>query len=450
MATALKVGSEEARRDWCKLCTFERKCLEESGRKLWTSDDELEVVVEGFLKLRNANGNAIFTGKLGKPEHKTRYAAPFAFRLATIDSELLNFLQNDPTLPRSAEEMKRAFKFEGATKKAKQLSDGNKVQLMCNTGGARRHKKSNGLDATAPAPAALTAFARAFKEVNRDALLQLHLRLIERLSTLGNSELGENGKKLRDMTADDFVENVFHFVMLQPMAPQSYREDHKHCDGGASIIHVGLSLYGERHLRFWEKDVDEPYEVRLPPGSVYISSPACFSHQVVHRDVQADPEQLMAFDGLSSAHCKLAVQFRCSLWNDNRATNPPASPIAAFQAAAEVIATWLAGAALRLPSKASCEALAPQKRVPAESISFTRACSAAARFRREQKPKRGVGTVQTPREDLLKRRRRQQHVSAAPSSGPMASCSTSPRAVAPVLQYAGGAATHTDRATHDL
>ena len=396
-------------------------------------DGQPAMAADGFCTLRNAHGSAIFKGKLGKPEHKKKnYAARFAFRNCTIDSEVLEWMQNDPTLPRSAEEMKRAFKFDGASHKAKQLSDGNKVQLMCNTGGARRSKRCNGLDATAPAPAALTAFARAFKEVNRDALLQLHQRLIERLSTLGDSELGGNGKKLRDMTAEAFIEKVFHFVMLQPMVPQSYREDHKHCDGGASIIHMGLSLYGERHLRFWEKDVDEPYEIRLPPGSVYVSSPACFSHQVVHCDGQADPEQLMAFDGLNSAHCKLAVQFRCSLWNDNRATNPPASPIAAFQAAADVIATWLASAALRLPSKASCEALAAQTNAPAESIGLARACSAAARFRREQKRKRGVGAVQAPREGLLKRQRRQQNVTAAPSSDPTAaSCSTSPRAVAP-------------------
>jgi len=130
---------------------------------------------------------------------------------------------------------------------------------------------------------------------------------------------------------------------------------------------MGLSLYGERWLRFWEKDVDAPHEICLPPGSVYISSPACFSHQVVHRDGQAGP-QLMDFRGLNSAHCKLAVQFRRSLWNDNRATNPPASPIAAFQAAGEVIAEWLAIAALRLPSKASCEAtLEAQKRRMASS-----------------------------------------------------------------------------------
>ena len=46
IASALKAGSEEARRDWCKVCALQRKLLEESGRKLWTSDDEFEVVAE--------------------------------------------------------------------------------------------------------------------------------------------------------------------------------------------------------------------------------------------------------------------------------------------------------------------------------------------------------------------------------------------------------------------
>ena len=44
MVSALKFGSMAARRDWAKVCTLERELLEESGSKLWTSDDECEVV----------------------------------------------------------------------------------------------------------------------------------------------------------------------------------------------------------------------------------------------------------------------------------------------------------------------------------------------------------------------------------------------------------------------
>ena len=43
IASALEAGSMAARRDWAKVCTLERELLKESGGKLWTSDDELEV-----------------------------------------------------------------------------------------------------------------------------------------------------------------------------------------------------------------------------------------------------------------------------------------------------------------------------------------------------------------------------------------------------------------------
>jgi hypothetical protein len=63
MATAIRAGSEEARRDWCKLCTLERKLLEESGGKLWTTDDELEIKIEVLCEKRERvieiNGRSI-------------------------------------------------------------------------------------------------------------------------------------------------------------------------------------------------------------------------------------------------------------------------------------------------------------------------------------------------------------------------------------------------------
>ena len=63
IASALKAGSEEARRDWCKVCALDRRLLEESGRKLWTSDDELEIKIEVLCEKRERvieiNGRSI-------------------------------------------------------------------------------------------------------------------------------------------------------------------------------------------------------------------------------------------------------------------------------------------------------------------------------------------------------------------------------------------------------
>ena len=64
------------------------------------------------------------------------------------------------------------------------------------------------------------------------------------------------------------------------------------------------------------------------------------------------PSDLMAFTGLSSNLVKYAVQIRCQVFLQARGTTPPASPLVAFQAAAEVVAHWLVEAKLRLPSLA--------------------------------------------------------------------------------------------------
>lgn len=144
---------------------------------------------------------------------------------------------------------------------------------------------------------------------------------------------------------------MFDLVMLQVMVPEQHRDDDKHCDGGASLLHIGLSLHGRRRLRVWEIDREQPYEFTLEEGVVYLSSPACFSHQPLHRDDPADASSLKAFEGLDERMCKWAVQFRCALFMENRASCPPASPIRPFQSVAEVVAKWLAGMKVLLPSR---------------------------------------------------------------------------------------------------
>ena len=149
--------------------------------------------------------------------------------------------------------------------------------------------------------------------------------------------------------------------MIQAMKPSSFREDPRHSDGGASLVHLGLSLFGNRSLRIWGHGSAQPQQLDWTRGDVYISNPGAFEHQVVHRDV---PEKstygdfdkplpdLLDFGGMGP--CKVAVQLRCSVFKRNRGTNPPASPIIAFQAASAVVA-WLVEAELRLPSLAECQ-----------------------------------------------------------------------------------------------
>ena len=74
--------------------------------------------------------------------------------------------------------------------------------------------------------------------------------------------------------------------MIQVMQPSDRREDPRHCDGGASLLHMALGLFGERVLCVWEKNAHEPREMKQRCGDAYISNPGAVEHQVVHRDVE--------------------------------------------------------------------------------------------------------------------------------------------------------------------
>ena len=53
--------------------------------------------------------------------------------------------------------------------------------------------------------------------------------------------------------------------------------------------------------------------------------------------------------------CKVAVQFRSSVFSKNRGTKPPAKPMAAYKAASAAVARWLAETTFEQPTLADCE-----------------------------------------------------------------------------------------------
>lgn len=141
----------------------------------------------------NVSGSRIFIGKLGKPQHKTKNKAKFAFLEGRLPQDVLTLLQSDPELPRTATDMKKRYKYDRATDTAKAKSSGKKLQLMGNAGGGRA-QGANGLDTSRPAPAMLAAFAKAVKTVNRGALRELCRLLKQAMSAYSDQELGENGR----------------------------------------------------------------------------------------------------------------------------------------------------------------------------------------------------------------------------------------------------------------
>ena len=90
----------------------------------------------------------------------------------------------------------------------------------------------------------LLAWGEAFKEINEPWLVQLGTELRRAFADVGEDQLGDNGKELANTDPKSWINK---FVVLQAMKTDP-GIDELHFDGGASLIHMGLTLYGRRRL----------------------------------------------------------------------------------------------------------------------------------------------------------------------------------------------------------
>ena len=89
------------------------------------------------------------------------------------------------------------------------------------------------------------------------------------------------------------------------------REDPRHYDGGASLLHMGITLYGQRRMELH----GQGDSVNICPGNVYIGNLCAVEHQIFHEEKHKRAEQLNTAtgDGL-----KVAIMLRTSLFSHCR------------------------------------------------------------------------------------------------------------------------------------
>ena len=197
--------------------------------------------------------------------------------------------------------------------------------------------------------------SRAFVRVNSAPIEDLAARIQRSLADLPPDVLeNKNAKHLLETPPSEWL---FKFVMIQIMRPGD-RRDKRHVDGGASLLHLGLSVFGHRTLVFWEEGRDQPHRATQTAGDMYLSSPALFEHQVLHED--ADGDGLLPMDDMGP--CKVALQLRCNIFSHNRATTPPAGPTELRLAAGRAVLEWLTTASLILPNRTDVEQCLGQAR----------------------------------------------------------------------------------------
>jgi hypothetical protein len=120
--------------------------------------------------------------------------------------------------------------------------------------------------------------------------------------------------------AEDFADNAFVYASVQVLKVGA-REDGWHTDGGTSLLHAAVTVFGSRTLLV---KLEDGSCISLPqrPGSFYVGNLCALSHNVSHDDHAAG--SLRA--GPASEQVQIAVMLRSDVFRGARARRINASP----------------------------------------------------------------------------------------------------------------------------
>ena len=171
----------------------------------------------------------------------------------------------------------------------------------------------NGLEIKEPLPCArLQAWMRAWKSCNAASLAQLAVTASNSVRMLMKSgKCRKNAQHFLDTPHPSWclVAGQLH-IFEEP----GQLEEPSHHDGGASILHMGVTLSGRRRLRCFAAGAEGEYQdMPQMPGSVYLGTLTGCLHQVLHDTPRASSETLQGHS--------ITLMARTSLFPHNRARN---------------------------------------------------------------------------------------------------------------------------------
>ena len=264
---------------------------------------------------------------------------PFTLVSGILDRKLINWLQNDPFWTKLVSqepppkkqcmtEAEAAFKFEGG---GHVTNEAPGCKTFCNT------------DQSKPFPAErVSQFVQEFRRVNEKWLMQLTTETRAALDQLPEEVLGENGHDFYDscFSATSFVYGVFQRMKASP------RLDPEHFDGGASLLHAGLTIWGRRRMEYQLEGNIDWHGLEMEAGSFYVGNLSSVLHRVVHGEVsraegiitrEADWIIAVMLHSDASRHARARMQ-----------SKPP--PTDVYDIVNDVVARRLARVPLVLPS----------------------------------------------------------------------------------------------------
>ena len=152
--------------------------------------------------------------------------------------------------------------------------------------------------------------------------------------------------------------NAFVYASIQVLKCGS-REDGWHTDGGGSLLHAALTLFGTRRVDV-ECGDQGCISMYQKPGSFYMGNLCALNHNVIH------DEQPTGTYGCSSSCCdvrqvQIAVLLRSDVFRAARARtiNSTPGPVELFRIVNEETAKHLAEQPLHLPDLAAVLAESP-------------------------------------------------------------------------------------------
>ena len=211
-------------------------------------------------------------------------------------------------------------------------------------------KFCNNMDMSTPFPATrVSAWTRCFLRHNRNWLVQLTEDVRNALRQQSNEDLRSNGAHFFSTC---FSDTALTYGVLQVMKP-SERYDPPHFDGGASLLHGGLTIFGSRHLECKvaasAAGVEEWQVLPQRPGSFYVGNLCAPYHRVRHFE---QPGPLCAAAG--DVHVTVMLRTDVFRAERSRATKFKPKPEEVFDIVNGIVASALSEQPLVFPDFASC------------------------------------------------------------------------------------------------
>ena len=162
-------------------------------------------------------------------------------------------------------------------------------------------------------------FARALRRCARGWLQHLQERVRAEIRRVGLPvDSLPNASPFMD---EDLSDNAFAYASVQVLKVGE-REDGWHTDGGASLLHAGLTIFGSRQLLVEVRGEEGCISLAQRPGSFYVGNLCALEHNVAHG--ASAPGSLD--DGPPEQQVQIAVMLRSDLFRQARARKIDSRP----------------------------------------------------------------------------------------------------------------------------